>query len=309
MYYIYELWETKTNTPVYVGYGKHNRKTSRERYKDHVHEALSYEQGKITNTQKLNKYKINVILQVINEGFDIIYKFPYNNLNYEEACQQEQQLINEYGRRCLGTGTLTNIDPGGRGGRVLTEETKAKISVANKGVESPLKGRTLGPYSEERKNAVRSAVHEFNQTPKGQAVRKAAGEKKKGCTPWNKGKTKENDERLANFANEKVGTKRPDMEGNIPWNKGKTKENDSRLKSASEKLAGRTVWNKGKASGNKGKTYEEIYGRETAERMKAARQNTAWIHNGIETRKVKVDELNDYQNSGWVRGRLTQRKK
>ena len=309
MYYIYELWETKSNTPVYVGYGKHNRKSGRERYKDHLHEALSYEQGKITNTNKLNKYKINVILQVLNEGFDIIYKFPYNNLSYEDACNKERQLINEYGRRCVNTGTLTNIDEGGRGSRTLTEETKRKISKAHKGKLSPLKGRVLGEYTDERKAAIQNGVCAFNKTPEGVATRKAAGQKKEGHVPWNKGKTKDNDTRVAKYALEKTGQKRDDMVGNVPWNKGKTKANNKILNSVSKKMTGRDPWNKGKTTDKKGKSYEEIYGKEIADQMKKARQNTAWVHNHQETKKIKIDELGEYQSNGWVRGRLSSKRK
>ena len=34
------------NIPIYVGYGKHNRKKSKERYEDHLLEALSFKEIK-----------------------------------------------------------------------------------------------------------------------------------------------------------------------------------------------------------------------------------------------------------------------
>lgn len=74
------------------------------------------------------------------------------NLCWEEACELEQLLIEEYGRRDLGTGYLVNMTNGGEGtrgvirsleyieglrkrnlNRIVTKETRQKISISNKG--------------------------------------------------------------------------------------------------------------------------------------------------------------------------------
>ena len=58
-----------------------------------------------------------------------------NDISWEDACELECFLIQEYGRKDLGTGILCNMTEGGEGtqGRVLTEEHKRRISEGNKG--------------------------------------------------------------------------------------------------------------------------------------------------------------------------------
>lgn len=303
MYYIYELWNPISNEPIYVGYGKQNRKTSSMRHEDHLKEALKYRENKIKKSN-VNMYKINVLIQMIDNGVTLEYKFPFSNLSYEEACVKETELIAHYGRRCLGTGPLTNIDPGGRGGRELTEETRLKMSLASKGRPSHLKGKILGSYSEERKKSIKNGVSLYLSSEEGKLKRKNVGEKLKGRTAWNKGKNKESDPSVAKYANSKIGISRIDMIGNIPWNAGKNKFNNEKLKEVSEKLKGRTAWNKGMITDNKGKTYEEIYGVETAKKMKALRSNTAWINNGTLNKKINLSDLASYLETGWIRGRI-----
>ena len=54
---------------------------------------------------------------------------------WELACELEQFLIQEYGRKDLGTGTLVNMTDGGEGmfGHKHSEETKLKMSKVNRG--------------------------------------------------------------------------------------------------------------------------------------------------------------------------------
>lgn len=88
----------------------------------------------------------------------IVNKYGYNieiiqqDLSLEEACELEEFLILQYGRRDLGTGCLVNMTNGGEGssGKIVSQETKEimryknigkklsnehkiKISLANKG--------------------------------------------------------------------------------------------------------------------------------------------------------------------------------
>lgn len=298
MYYIYELWDKENNQPIYVGYGKGSPNGKYRRYEKHLKEAVAVAEGRISDTSKINMYKVNVLLQCS----DIEYKFPYSNLTYQEACDKEKDVIAKYGRRIDGTGPLTNLDSGGRGGMSRSEETCKKISKALKGKPSSLKGSKIGPYSRERvestSNAVRSA---FNGERK-KEIRKKISESQKGKTL-----SEEHKEKIS-----KTLKGRPSpMKGKSAWNKGITKETDDRLRVLGEKVSksckGREPWNKGKSLGTKGKTYEEIYGPEMALKMKERRKNTAWINNGKENKKINIEDLENYSNEGWTRGRIMPR--
>jgi len=61
--------------------------------------------------------------------------FLKQNLTEEESFKHEIYMIAVFGRKDLGTGILHNKTDGGDGasGRVLSEETKKKISASNKG--------------------------------------------------------------------------------------------------------------------------------------------------------------------------------
>ena len=80
-----------------------------------------------------------------------------HNLSWEEACELEQLLIKEYGRRDLRTGCLVNMTDGGEGspgkkiaiktrekmskshkGKKLTKEHKINLSIAKKGIAPSL---------------------------------------------------------------------------------------------------------------------------------------------------------------------------
>lgn len=83
-----------------------------------------------------NKYWNNIINKT-EYGVEILYP----DISWEDACELEQFLIQEYGRRDLGLGPLVNMTDGGEGtlgnktflGKKLSDEHKMNISKGNKG--------------------------------------------------------------------------------------------------------------------------------------------------------------------------------
>ncbi|MDW7641094.1 MAG: NUMOD3 domain-containing DNA-binding protein [Nitrosarchaeum sp.] len=70
--------------------------------------------------------------------------FLKQNLTEEEAFKHEIYMIAVFGRIDLRTGILHNMTNGGEGGsgRVLSEETRRKLSDANRGKNHPNYGKT-----------------------------------------------------------------------------------------------------------------------------------------------------------------------
>lgn len=101
-YYTY-AYLREDGTPYYIGKGKSNR--------------------------------INNVLHNINLPPEERRIFLKTNLTDEEARKHEIYMIAVLGRKDLGTGILRNMTDGGEGcaGRVLSEETKKKLSEAHKG--------------------------------------------------------------------------------------------------------------------------------------------------------------------------------
>jgi hypothetical protein len=85
----------------------------------------------------------------------------HENLTEDRAFELEINLIKEYGRKDLGTGILRNLTNGGDGpsGMVVTEERRKKISDANKGKPSPMKGRKNPGLSSALKGKPKSPEH------------------------------------------------------------------------------------------------------------------------------------------------------
>lgn len=115
-------------------------------------------------------------------------------------------------------------------GRIVSEETKIKLRKKRKGY----KGHIIS--QETRKKMRKSLI----------------GTHHKGHTAWNKGLTKETDERVRKYGENERGRVAPNKDkhpteetrakmrksqlGHLAWNKGLTKETDERMKRISEKL-------------------------------------------------------------------------
>jgi hypothetical protein len=119
-YYVYIYFNPENNTPFYVGYGKNKR------YLHHLKVA------KRKSCSDPNLLKINTIRKILKSGLEPIIKFYQLNLSKVEACEIERDLILEYGRIDLNTGTLTNLTEGGDGGDTLSNHKNLKMIMENK---------------------------------------------------------------------------------------------------------------------------------------------------------------------------------
>lgn len=165
--YIYRHRRNDTNQIFYVGIGIKNRpydKNGRNTYWNHV--------------VKKHGYSVEIIAEVDT---------------WELACELEQFLIQEYGRRDLGLGNLVNLTDGGEGGlgRICTEETKLKMSLVKKGKPSPNKGKKM---SEEQKvkisEAMKGDLNPFYNKNHTEETKKKMSESKKGHKLSEETKTK-----------------------------------------------------------------------------------------------------------------------
>ena len=92
MAYVYKHIRLDSGETFYIGIGND---------KDYKRANKKYQRTKIWhNIVKKAGYKIEII---------------FDNITWEEACQKEKELIEYYGRRDSGSGTLVNMTAGGEG--------------------------------------------------------------------------------------------------------------------------------------------------------------------------------------------------
>lgn len=105
---VYKHTRLDTNKVFYVGIGK-------------------------TSKRAFSKCDRNKHWKNIVNGCEYRVSILIEDILWEDACELECFLIQEYGRRDLGLGNLVNMTDGGEGANNVSKETKVKISKALKG--------------------------------------------------------------------------------------------------------------------------------------------------------------------------------
>jgi hypothetical protein len=120
MAYLYRHIRLDKNKPFYIGIGSD---TNYKRAYSKNPRTLHWK-----NIVNKTEYKVQILL---------------DDLSWEEACEKEKEFIELYKRNCDG-GILCNITLGGEGtyGRVLSKETKEKISKSISGVKHGMYNKT-----------------------------------------------------------------------------------------------------------------------------------------------------------------------
>lgn len=93
----------------------------------------------------------------IKEKYGYEVKIIKDNISWEEAQELEIFIIDFYGRRDLGLGTLCNLTDGGEGQLNPSKEVRNKMSLAKKGVEGINKHFLGVPKTEKHKEKLRKA--------------------------------------------------------------------------------------------------------------------------------------------------------
>ena len=126
--------------------------------------------------------------------------FLKQNLTEEEAFRHEVYMIAVFGRKDLGTGILHNRTDGGEGlsGLVHSEETKRKVSDANKGRtqseetrkkrSEALKGKPLSEETKRKMSEVRKGKsNAFYGKSHSEETKRKLSEKRQNVKWWNDG--------------------------------------------------------------------------------------------------------------------------
>ena len=129
MAYFYRHIRLDKNEPFYIGIGsdaKYKRANS-------INPRTKHWKNIISKTE----YRVDIVM---------------DNLSWDEACEKEKEFIAIYKRNCDG-GILCNLTIGGEGafGRILSEETKSKISKKVSGINHGMYGKS---HSEAAKNKI-----------------------------------------------------------------------------------------------------------------------------------------------------------
>jgi len=138
MAYVYRHIRLDKNEPFYIGVGSNE------------------DTGRYDRAHRSKPKNRNIFWQRVVAKTEYLVEIMIENISIEEALKKEVEFIKLYGRKNLGLGSLVNLTDGGDGVRnyVVSDETKLKISIANKGKKWPNKK----PLSKESRAKIRIAL-------------------------------------------------------------------------------------------------------------------------------------------------------
>ncbi len=189
MAYVYQHIRKDTNQPFYIGIGS----------------DLGF--------YRANKFsERNEIWERIKNKTEILVEILHNNIEWEDACQIEIQLIKKYGRINNKTGILSNMTDGGEGtlNKVINEETRYLLGNGNRGKkrteESKLKQSKVTKGVKKSKSHTEK-IRQYRIGKKlSEETKRKISENSKGRSSWNKG-IKFSDESKIKMSNSKKGKK------------------------------------------------------------------------------------------------------
>ena len=216
--------------------------------------------------------------------------FLKQNLTEQEAFKHEIYMIAVFGRKDLGTGILQNLTDGGEGGsgRVLSEETRRKLSDANRGKNHPNYGKTTSLETKAKMSASKKNMSD--------ETRKKMSEVKKGENHPFYGKT-HSPETKRKMSDAKKNPSEETRRKISDAKKGKTLSEETRRK-MSEAHKGKTHSEQSKrkvGEANKGKTQSE----ETKRKRSVNIKGRKWWNDGCGNCKMMIE----YPGDGWKLGR------
>ena len=158
MHYYTYAYLREDRTPYYIGKGKDKRAYKREK-----------------NDIKPPKDKSRII-------------YLKQNLTEEQAFRHEVYMIAMFGRKDLGTGILHNRTNGGDGvsGRILSQESRRKISETRKGITHSEESRRKMSEAHKGKTHSEESRRKISETLKGKTL---SEETKRKLSEVRKGKT------------------------------------------------------------------------------------------------------------------------
>ena len=170
MAYVYQHIRKDTNQPFYIGIGSD------------------------LNFYRANKFsERNEIWERIKNKTEILVEILHNNIEWEDACQIEIQLIKKYGRINNKTGILSNMTDGGEGtlNRVISDDTRYLLGNGVRGKQRTDESRLKQSITSKGIKKTKEHSEKIRQYRLGKKMseesKKKMSENSKGRQTWNKG--------------------------------------------------------------------------------------------------------------------------